>query len=283
MLKQCRDTYQLDGGGEKGTQRSHAREIESALEVLAVQDLPDLQLSEGAQVATPHSPHTPPLLVHQLVLEVLLHQHAADRVVRVQRTFSRATHDAHVHGRVVDELEGLLVRWHEQLSMISMTCAYSQRPLIEPLRQLLLQTLRQRLHLRDLSVHYAHMPSLTLTQHHALGLCVADEGQGAGEVRVRGEGDGDGRTAHLDLLGDLPVQDVNHLVAVLQTARHRVLHSHATSDRTAMQYPVRMIRLFSFPAIFSSTMRDVPLSIIAGEHRITHGGIALNSVASHYT
>lgn len=49
-----------------------------------------------------------------------------------------------------------------------------------------------------------------------------------------------------------------------------------------MQYPVRMIRLFSFPAIFSSTMRDVPLSIIAGEHRITHGGIALNSVASHY-
>ena len=43
-----------------------------------------------------------------------------------------------------------------------------------------------------------------------------------------------------------------------------------------------MIRLFSFPAIFSSTMRDVPLSIIAGEHRITHGGIALNSVASHY-
>lgn len=50
-----------------------------------------------------------------------------------------------------------------------------------------------------------------------------------------------------------------------------------------MQYPVRMIRLFSFPAIFSSTMRDVPLSIIAGEHRITHGGIALNSVASHYT
>ena len=48
-----------------------------------------------------------------------------------------------------------------------------------------------------------------------------------------------------------------------------------------MQYPVRMTRLFSPGANFSKTAREVPFSIIAGEHKITHGGSFPQSPANH--
>ena len=99
---------QLGGAVRQLGEARDVAQVEAAGEAHLVEDAAGMQLDDGVEV--PRGSRPPRLLRrHQLVLEVVLHEDAAHLGARPQRRVGDAPDDLDELGRVVDELERLLV------------------------------------------------------------------------------------------------------------------------------------------------------------------------------